>query len=193
MQASAVSSAANLDVTRAELTDTEAGSGTTRFNGQGYQLRASYVHPLTPATSVVPYVGLRYTRVSAGAYTENTTDEVTAPLSYSAMTQNTLSAIGGVGVKSLLAEKLTGTASVGLQHNLDYDMDDYRGTSDITDLETFSVGMSAGKRSSMLTASAGLSYDLSKKERLSFNVLWQQQPFDNTATTTALATYSVGF
>ena len=95
-------------------------------------------------------------------------------------------------MRSLLAEKLTGTASVGLQQNLNYSMANYQGTSAITGLNNFSVQM-PGSVNSMTTASAGLYYDVRKNERIGLNVLWQQQPFMNTNTTTALATYTMGF
>ena len=192
VQASAVNSASKLTVTRSQLTNTEAGSGNTQFDGQGYQLSTSYTQPVTDATSVVPYLGLRYTRINAGAYTENTTADVTSPLSYNAMAQNNYSAIAGVGVKSLLAEKLTGTASVGIQQSLKYSMANYQGASAISGLENFSVQM-PGANNSMATATAGLSYAVAKNERVGLNVLWQQQPFINTNTTTALATYTIGF
>lgn len=46
----------------------------------------------------------------------------------------------------------------------------------------------------MVMATAILSYAVAKNERLGFNVLWQQQqPFININTTTALATYTIGF
>ena len=192
VQASAVTSASKLTTTRAQLTDTETGSGSTQFNGQGYQLTTNYHQPVTDNTSLVPYVGLRYTRINAGAYTENATATVTSPLSYNAMAQNTFSAIGGVGVRSHLAEKLIGTASVGIQQNLKYSMGNYAGTSSISGLESFSVQM-PGNVNSMATATAGLYYDVRKNERVGVNVLWQQQPFIATNTTTALATYTIGF
>lgn len=115
----------------------------------------NYHQPMTNNTSVVPYLGLRYTRINAGAYTENTTATVTSPLSYNAMAQNTFSAIAGLGVRSHLAEKLTGTASVGIQQNLNYSMGNYAGTSNITGLESFSVQM-PGNVNSMATATAGM-------------------------------------
>lgn len=192
IQASAVMSSSSLTSTRPQLFNTETGSGTTQFNGQGYQLTTNYHQPVTNNTSLVPYLGLRYTRINAGAYTENTTATVTSPLSYNAMAQNTFSAIGGIGVRSHLAEKLTGTASVGIQQNLNYSMGNYAGTSAISGLETFSVQM-PGNVNSMATASAGLYYDVRKNERVGLNVLWQQQPFIATNTTTALATYTIGF
>lgn len=192
VQASAVTSSSSLTATRPQLFNTEAGSGTTQFNGQGYQLTTNYHQPVSNNTSLIPYLGLRYTRINAGAYTENTTATVTSPLSYNAMAQNTFSAIGGIGVRSHLAEKLTGTASVGIQQNLNYSMGNYSGTSSISGLETFSVQM-PGNVNSMATATAGLYYDVRKNERVGLNVLWQQQPFIATNTTTALATYTIGF
>jgi hypothetical protein len=50
-----------------------------------------------------------------------------------------------------------------------------------------------GNVNSMATATAGLIYDINKRERLGLNILWQQQPFIATNTTTALATYTIGF
>jgi uncharacterized protein with beta-barrel porin domain len=114
-----VTSASKLSVTRTQLQNTEAGQGNTQFKDQGYQLTTNYHQPITDSTKLVPYVGLRYTRLNAGGYTET---NVTSPLSYNAMAQNTFSAIAGLGVNSHLAEKLTGTASVGIQQNLNYNM-----------------------------------------------------------------------
>lgn len=192
VQASAVTAGSNLTVTRSQLENTETGSGKTQMTGQGYRLTTNYHKPVTDATKVVPYVGLQYTRMNNGSYTENTTANVTSPLSYNAMSQNAFSAIAGIGLRSLLAEKLTGTASVGIQQNLKYSMGNYQGTSNITGLESFNVQM-PGNVNSMATATAGLYYDVRKNERVGFNVLWQQQPFIATNTTTALATYTIGF
>lgn len=192
IQASAVTSDSSLNITRAAMTNAEQGTGTTQFNGQGFQLSTNYHHAITDSTSLVPYIGLRYTKINAGAYTENYSSNVTYPLSYNAMAQNTFAAIGGIGVKSHLAEKTTGTVSVGLQQNLNYSMSNYQGSSNIPGYQTFNAAL-PGNTNSMATASAGIYYDVKKNERLGFNVLWQQQPFINTNTTTALATYTIGF
>ena len=192
IQASGVSSASTLNITRQLLSNTEAGTGSTQFNGQGYQLTTNYHQPITDSISMVPYIGLRYTRVNTGAYSENSSASVTLPLSYSAMAQNTFSAIGGIGFRIGLAENLIGTASVGIQQNLKYSMSNYQVSSAISGLENFSIAM-PGNVNSMATASAGLMYDISKSERLGLNIFWQQQPFIATNTTTALASYTVGF
>jgi hypothetical protein len=108
------------------------------------------------------------------------------------MTQSAFSALAGVGLSARLSEKANGTASVGVQQNLHYSMDNYSGTSSIPGLASFSEKM-PNKTNTLATASAGISYDMSHKERLALNALWQQQPFSSTSTTSVMATYSIGF
>lgn len=107
------------------------------------------------------------------------------------MAQNTFSAIGGLGFSAWLAERLKGTASIGIQQNLYYAMGNYQASSALMG-QNFSAQMPSNTNS-MATASAGLYYDVRKSERIGLNVLWQQQPFIATNTTTALATYTIGF
>ena len=192
VQASAVSSSSNLTVTRAPLQNTETGSGTTRLNGQGYQLRMSYQLPLSNSTDLLAYLGMRYTRLNTGGYTENTTATVTSPLSYGTMAQNHLVAIGGLGLSSSFAEKYTWAASVGVQQSLKYAMSDYRGSSNITGLERFDVQLPNAKRTTLMAAT-GLAYALSSRERLAINAMWEEQAVAGKNAMTALATYTLGF
>lgn len=192
IQASASFASSQLTMARSATAYSEAGQGTTQFSGQAFQLQANYAQPIDERTKLIPYLGLRYSRINAGAYVENGNAQVLSPLSYNAMAQSTFAAIGGIGLSSLLAEKLHGNASVGLQQNLNYTMGNYAGSSNIPGLTSFNVQM-PGNVNAMATASAGLFYDVNRRERLGFNVLWQQQPFIATNTTTALATYTIGF
>lgn len=183
----------NLAVSRSNaLANTEAGSGTTQMQGQGIQGQLTYALQASDRIRAIPYLGMRYYRVAAGGYTEGSSTDVTSPLTYNAMSQTVLAAVGGMGAQALLAEKLTGTASIGLQQNLNYKMGNYQGTSSISGLETFSVKMPSNTNT-MATATAGLNYALTKNEKLGLNVLWQQQAYTATNTVTALATYSIGF
>lgn len=192
VQGSAAFASSELSISRSASSTSEAGQGKTQFNGQAFQVQANYTHPLTDATKLVPYLGLRYTRINQGAYSENSNDQVLYPLSYNAMAQNTFSAIGGVGVRSHLAEKLKGTLSAGIQQNLNYSMGNYAGTSNIPGVATFSSQM-PNNTNTMATASSGLYYDVRKNEQIGLTALWQQQPFINTNTTSVIATYTIGF
>lgn len=191
VQASAAFAASQLSITRTATAYSEAGQGNTQFGGQGYQVKVNYAQPIDDKVKAVPYIGLRYTQINNGAYTENSSANVIAPLSYNAMAQNTFSAIGGLGFSAWLAERLKGTASIGIQQNLYYAMGNYQASSALMG-QNFSAQMPSNTNS-MATASAGLYYDVRKSERIGLNVLWQQQPFIATNTTTALATYTIGF
>ena len=183
----------NLTVSRSNaLANTVAGSGATQLQGQGMQGQLTYALQATDGIKAIPYLGVRYYRVATGAYSEGTSSDVTSPLSYNAMSQEVLAAVGGVGTSVFLAENLTGTASVGIQQNMNYKMGNYQGTSSINGLSNFSLQMPSNTNS-MATANAGLNYAIKKNEKLGVNVLWQQQAFTATSTVTALATYSIGF
>lgn len=183
----------NLTTTRNNsLANTEAGSGNTEMSGQAVQAQATYALQATTRVRVIPYLGLRYYRVATGGYTEGSNANVSSPLTYSAMAQEVFAAVGGLGGSVFLAEKLTGTAAIGMQQNLNYQMGNYQGTSAINGLEAFSVNMSSNINT-MATATTGVSYAIKKNEKLGLNILWQQQTFAATNTLTALATYSFGF
>ncbi len=183
----------NLTLTRNNaLANTEAGTGNTEISGQAVQAQATFAIQATDRIKAIPYLGLRYYRLATGGYNETSSADVTNPLSYNAMSQEIFAAVGGLGTSVFLAEKLTGTASVGIQQNLNYNMGSLQGTSTIQGLESFSINMPSNINS-MATATAGLSYAIKKHERLGFNLLWQQQAFAVTNTLTGLATYTIGF
>ena len=191
VQGSAAVAASELTINRTASSITETGSGKTQFDGQAYQVQANYAQPVTDATKLVPYLGLRYTRINQGGYTESSNAQTLYPMNYNAMAQNTFSAIGGVGVQSHLAEKLKGTVTAGLQQNLNYSMGNYAGTSTIPGMTTFSAQMPSNTNT-MATASGGLYYSVRKNEQIGLTALWQQQPFINTNTTSVIATYTIG-
>ena len=192
VQGSAAVAASELTINRTASSITESGSGKTQFDGQAYQVQANYAQPVTDATKLVPYLGLRYTRINQGGYTESSNAQTLYPVNYNAMAQNTFSAIGGVGVQSHLAEKLKGTVAAGLQQNLNYSMGNYAGSSTIPGMTTFSAQMPSNTNT-MATASGGLYYSVRKNEQIGLTALWQQQPFINTNTTSVIATYTIGF
>lgn len=185
--------ASDLTITRNDsLADTEAGSGTTRMSGRAVQALATYALQISPRIRAIPYLGVRYHQIVTGAYTEGASTSVTSPLSYRAISEKALSAVYGLGFAVALSDQIAGVASIGMQQNLHYTMDSYQGSSTIAGLESFNVAMPSSINS-MATASAGLSYALSKHSRLGMKVLWQQQALAASNAVTALATYSLSF
>lgn len=192
LHASAVFSSADLTVTRPGTSTTEGGQGRTALYGQAYELRATYVKPLNDDLTVSPYIGLRYSRIGSGAYSEYASAQVANPVSYNAVAQDVFSAIVGSSASLRLKNNSRLTAGVGLQQNLGYKMDAYSGSSDLAGMTTFSVPTD-GHNDTLLMASLGAHHDLNRRERLAINALWQEQPNSHKGTTSIIATWTMGF
>jgi hypothetical protein len=174
------------------LADTEAGIGATRISGHAVQALTTYALQAGAHVRVTPYLGIRYHRLATDAYAETASASVTSPLSFQAMSQSALSAVYGVGLAMSLSERLAATVSIGMRQSLNYQMDDYQGSSSMSGLESFSVPMPSSIRS-MASASAGLNFAMSKRSKLGLKLLWQQQALSATQSVTALTSYNLSF
>lgn len=192
LRVSAAFSNSDLTIGRAASTTAEGGQGRTSFNGQAYELRANYVVPVSDTLTAIPYIGLRYTRIASGAYTETAGSQVTWPVSYRAMAQEALSVVAGANLSWRIMDKFSAHAGLGVQQNLHYRMGDYVGTSDIPGVASFNMPM-AGKTDTLVMANVGAGYEISKTERLGINAQWQQQPSYSRGTSSVMATWSMGF
>lgn len=191
-RAAAAFSTSDLRIKRDASGLTEGGAGESSFDGRAYEVRADYVAPLGEFLTVSPYIGLRYTHITNSAYTESSTAEVMSPVSYNEITQEAFSLLAGASISLKLTTNFTATVSGGVQRLMNYEMDDYSGTSNMPGLGQFSVSMDSTTET-LATAGAALSYDISNKERLSLNAQWQQQPSDPKGTTFVMATWAMGF
>lgn len=180
-----------LTVARGASNFSEAGQGRTRVAAQAYQLMASHTQALTSQVAVAPYVGVRQSRIHTRGYVEAAGSEVGSPLSFDVQTQRAVVALAGVGVRAQLSDKLSGSAMVGVQHDLSRAMGDYAGSSEIPGLSNFSVAMADAQRT-RATASAGLAYLFRKNERLGLNIGWQEQAIGRSVLT-VFTGYTLGF
>lgn len=174
------------------LADTEAGVGDTRMSGQAVQASFTYTLQASHRIRISPFLGFRYSRVATEAYTEEASSDVTSPISYDALAQEQVAAVYGIVLSSALTEKLSGSATLGIQQNLKYNLAQYSGTSAIPSLTSFGVPMPSNIPS-MAMASASLNYAIGKSKKLDMKLLWQQQAFAATPTVTALVGYSFRF
>lgn len=179
------------DVTtiREEIASSEAGKGKTELNTQSYVGELSYAFLANQEKTLVrPYAAVRYTRIKQDGYTEDAT--VSAPLTYASLTDRSTAALVGVKLNHKLAGKVNLTGSLGVEQDLNHDVDDLTasGVSGLTS-ENFNNNI---KRTRPV-ASIGAYYMPVKNQRIAADIYYQQLPFQSTASTTAYVNYTIGF
>lgn len=183
----------DVTTTRIAYGDTgEAGSGTATLNSQSYLAELSYAFQYQDKTLVRPYFGLRYTRLKRDGYTEGTTDTVKAPLTFDALGDRSTSALIGARLNYQATPKTTLTANLGIEQDLHHKVDSLTATN--TDIgELNAVAFNSNIKRTRPVASAGAYYDVTKAQRLSGTVTYQQLPFQSTGATSLYVNYMIGF
>jgi hypothetical protein len=179
----------DITVTRDVIGTSEAGFGNTRLNSQAISTVSSFGFKLSNNLLVSPYVGVQYSRISSSGYTEASTADVTAPLTYSRLSQENISFLAGLKLSAKLDSKTTLFGSVGVEKNANNRSGQYSATGD--DGLT-AINFNSNVQKTRAIASAGVSYDIDKKQRVSLNGIYREEAFNPTATTAAFATYTVG-
>jgi hypothetical protein len=178
--------------TRTVFDTSEAGSGKSSLKSQSYLAELSYAFQYEDKTLVRPYAGLRYTHLKQKGYTEDTTDTVTDPLTLAALRDKSATALLGVKVQRSLTDKATLTAQLGLEQDVHHKVGNYSATnSNIGDLD--SVAFNSNIKRTRPVASIGAFYDVTKTQRASATINYQQLPFQSTGSTTAYFNYMIGF
>ena len=177
----------DVTATRDVIDTSEAGRGKTELNTQSYVGESSYAFTFKDKTLVRPYLALRHTTIKQDAYTEDTT--VTAPLTYAALEDKTTAALLGIKLSHALTPKANLTASLGVEQDLSHKVDQYAasGVSGLTS-ENFNDNI----KHTRPVASLGAYYALTKTQRISGDVYYQQLPFQSTGSTTAYFNYMIG-
>ena len=166
----------------------EAGTGKTNLNTQSYVGELSYAFNYQDSTIVRPYFALRYTNIKQDAYAEDST--VSTPLSYAKLSDRSTAALMGVKLNHALTPRTNLTASLGLEQDINHKTDQLTasGVADLTS-ENFNNHIKRTRPA----ASAGAYYAVTKTQRLSGEVYYQQLPFQSTGSTTAYVNYMIGF
>jgi len=178
----------DLTVTRDVIGTSEAGFGTTRLNSQAISTVSSYGFKLNN-NLLSPYVGVQYSRVASSAYTETSTADMAAPLTYGRLSHENTSVFAGVKLSANLDSKAGFFGSAGIEQNVNTRSGQYSATG-VDGLTA--VDFNSNIQKTRATASAGIYYDLNKKQRVSLSGVYREEAFHPTATTSVFATYTVG-
>ena len=184
----------DIDVTqtRTVFVSSEAGTGKSSLQSQSYLAELSYAFQYQDKTLVRPYAGLRYTHLKQKGYTEDTTDTVTDPLTVAALRDKGITALLGLKINRSLTDKATLTAQLGLEQDVHHKVGNYSATnSDIGDLS--SIAFNSNIKRTRPVASIGAFYDVTKTQRASATINYQQTAFQSTGSATAYFNYMIGF
>jgi hypothetical protein len=180
----------DVTTTRDIIDASEAGSGKTNLNTQSYVGELSYAFNYQDSTLVRPYFALRYTNIKQDAYTEDLTASVTTPLTYAKLGDRSTTALMGIKLNHALNPQTNLTASLGVEQDINHQIDKLTATG-VADLTSENFNNSI-KRTRPV-ASAGAYYAVTKTQRLSGEVYYQQLPFQSTGSATAYVNYMIGF
>ena len=181
----------SVDITRTVTGYSEAGSGTTALRSSGGQLTARYGMEFRNGVHLSPYLAVRHIRQWLDAYEESTTSSVSAPLSYSALSSISTTALIGMDVDVAMGDVLHLVASGGVDANLHTSDAAVISTSGISGLSSVSLNSSSLQRRRKLTL--GSYFFLPSGERISIMGIYQQEPYAGLNTVRVTATYAAQF
>ena len=176
-------------LTRSPVNGTELATGSTNLSGQGVQLLATYGFKLAHRTVLSPYLGLRYTESQSSAYTETQSATVRAPLSYSGADTDLTTLLAGLG----LSHRFTDSWSVMLSAGVESDTNQSFDSITVNGLYGLSGGaINNNPVQTRATFAAGVSFDITKKQRVSLDYVFRQSPYQGINTNAVLLSYSIG-
>jgi hypothetical protein len=180
----------DLTVTRDVIGTSEAGTGITRLNTQGVSAVVSYHLPLHTNVMVSPYLGMRYTKLRMGAYTEQTSDAVVEPLTYSELKQESSTALAGVKLSSKLMPNFGVFGGIGAELDTTTRGNNYSATG-IDGV--MPIALNPNIKRLRGSANAGFYLDIDKTQRLSVSTVYREEAFSSTSTLSSMLTYTAGF
>ena len=165
------------------VTRTSSNEGSAKVNMKGIQSVSSYGIALDGDWIAAPYAGLKYVSISRGGYTEGGSSALT----YDTLRQETTSVVAGVKFTGKIDPQTFAVLSAGVEHDLNHNVGQYSAGSSNT------TAFNSDVKKTRPVASAGVYHDLDKTQRLGLNAVVRQEPFQSTSSTSAMATYTVGF
>jgi len=169
----------------------EAGTGESSLRAQAYSAIISRGFQINDTRWIAsPYLGVRYTKIKRAGYTEDSTTDVTAPLTYSALSQETTTALAGVRFNGQFGDKVNVLASAGVESDIAHNTGDYAATG-VSGLTP--IAFNENIRHVRPVAQAGVRYAIDKRQTVGANLHFRQEAFNSTHSVTGMVNYELGF
>jgi len=180
----------DLTITRDVIGTSEPGKGTTNLNTQGVSAVISYNYPVNATWTASPYLGARHTKLKSGAYTEQTSDAVTTPLTFSELKQESTTALAGIKLSGKLMPSFGVFGGVGAELDTSSRGNNYSATG-VDGLTPIAFNPNIKRLRG--SANAGFYLDIDKTQRLSLSTVYREEAFQNTNTLSSMLMYTAGF
>ena len=180
----------NMDINRVQVGTSELGYGKTGIDTLSGSATLSYGFKVVPNWMASPYFGVRHTTVSSSGYSEQATTDVTAPLTYNGVNQESLTALLGIKASGRLTDQIGLQASAGLEQ----DTHTYTSAYSATGIDGLtSINFTPNMQKSRAVSTFGATYNVVKGHRLGLNAIWRQESFQNIDTKMAYVNYTMAF
>jgi hypothetical protein len=180
----------NMDINRVQVGTSEMGYGKTGIDTLSGSATLSYGIKVVPNWMASPYFGVRHTTVSSSGYSEQATADVTAPLTYNGVNQESLTALLGIKASGRLTDQIGLQASAGLEQ----DMHTYTSAYTATGVDGLTaINFTPNMQKSRAVSTFGATYDVAKGHRLGLNAIWRQESFQSVDTKMAYVNYTMAF
>lgn len=181
----------DISITRSSGLNTEAGKGRASLSAQALSATFSRGFQLNNTRWIAsPYIGVRYTKIKRSGYSEDLTIDVTTPLTYSDLSQETTSALAGVRFNAEFNEKINVMASVGIESDISHNTGDYAATG-IDGLTP--IAFNQNIRHLRPVASLGASYKIDKRQTVGMNLNYRQEAFNSINSLGGMINYQISF
>lgn len=167
---------------------TEAGVGTSNISSLGLLAQASYNIKLNNKLNLIPAIGIRRTSIQRDGYQEY--DNIDFPIIYDAVKQKMTTAILSLNTNYQINNKLLTKVGFDFEDNFDRRVDGYVGT--VESIGSFSTNPN-NIRKNQIGVNCGLEYKISELSKISSDIRYAQQSFNNANNTTIYFNYIKGF
>jgi hypothetical protein len=182
-----VLNAGELRITRLPASaSSEKGSGDSDFLSYALDAELGWGVRLGGKWLATPYLGIRHLSNARDSYSEEASDTVHFPISYSGYGLGSTAARAGLRLEGELTEDLGLAVTAGLEYDIDTEFDDYSGTSAIPGLGTFAIPYPFETDSVRPVGSAVLSYHVDESQDVSVGVYVQRSNYGEQAAASAL-------
>ena len=178
------------EITRAVVGTSELAKGDTTIETQSYIAEASYrIENAVSDITLKPFGAVRYMKTELDSYTEK---NIGAPVTYSEMDEENVATIVGVKAYYDLSSKVKLNASLGLEHDLNNNDAELKGTiSGISAFNSSSIGND--KNDTRALASLGAHLYLDHGDRVEVKGMYQELRYKKDDATTVYITYTLPF